>query len=271
MSKIYQSHPGFDIESEIVKAGNRPSPVDLSVWQRRIDDIAGKTLENRSRLRIIWGQAFDATIWCVGRRRMKYPFWRYEEAGEIHDIGTPRFYVEELHDISELKQNDGWESARYQWNGLEKIDVLGPIPEEGFYTSVFLIAHHDELCCNGSGQIKGNLCLGAYRPPTDSDLIRIRRMKQRRDNAANFQNRPTEEQITKWTAEAAQKRDEAFSQKLRESIDNWVAVHGHRITDSMNYKQLARGKWKFMPTKNFDGSTKETNVRTSSDSATATA
>lgn len=270
MSKLHISHPGFDIESEIVKAGNRPSPVDLSVWQRRIDDIAGKTIEGRPRLRIVWGQSPESTMWCVGRRRMKYPFWRVEENGEIHDIGTPRFYVEELHDITELKQNDGWEAARYQWNELERIDVLGPMPEEGFYTSVFLIGHHDELCCNGSGHIKGNLCLGAYRPPTDSDLIRIKRMKQRRDNAANFENRPTEEMIAKWTAEAAQKRDEAFSAKLKDSIDNWVAVHGHRITDSMNYKQLANGKFKFMPTKNFEGVKKEKNVRTDN-SATATA
>src|SRR5690349_11349424 len=90
-TKLHISHPGFDIEDEIVKAGNRPSPVDLKPWQRRLDDIAGKTLENRSRLRIVWGQ--EATFFCVGRMRHKYPFFRYEQDGEIRDIGTPRFYV----------------------------------------------------------------------------------------------------------------------------------------------------------------------------------
>lgn len=269
---VHQSHPGFDIESEIIKAKNRPPPVDLSIWQKRIDSITGKTPENRSRLRIVWGQSFDATMFCMGRRRMRYPFWRYEEDGEIRDIGTPRFYVEELHDIAELKTNDGWERSRYQWEGLEKIDVLGPMPEEGFYTSVFLIGHHDSLCCDGAGHVKGDLCIGAYRPPTDSDLARIRRMKQRRDSAANFENAPTEELVRKWKVEAAQKRDEAFSAKLKDSIDNWIAVHGHRITDSMNHKQIARGKFKFMPTENFVGSNKEKpNDRTGNDSATATA
>lgn len=251
--RIHQSNPAFDIESEIIKAGNQPSPADLSIWQRRIDDIVGKTVEGRPRLRIVWGQSFDATTWIMGRRRMKYPFWRYEEDGEIRDIGTPRFYVEELHDIAELKKNDGWESSRYQWNELERIDVLGPMPEEGFYTSVFLIAHHDEFCCNGTGVHNKDLCLGAYRPPSDADLTRIRRMKHRRDHAANFENKPTEAQIQKWTAETAQKRDEDFSTRLRESIDNWIAVHGHRIMDSMNPKIVKHGKFKFMPKKNFEG------------------
>lgn len=246
MSKIHISHPGFDIESEIVKAGNVPAPVELKTWQARIDNIAGKTVEGRSRLRIVWGQSKEATIWCLGRRRHKYPFYRYEADGEIHDIGTPRFYVEELHDIAELKHNDGWEAARYQWEGLERLDVLGPMPEEGFYTSVFLIAHHDEACCNGLGHVRNELCLGAYRPPTDADLTRIRRMKQRRDAASNTENRPSEELILKWNKEAGERRDNQFREKLHERVKDWIAVHGHRITDSMNPKIVKHGKHHFL-------------------------
>lgn len=268
MSKTHISHPGFDVESQIVKAGNRPSPVDLSVWQKRIDQIAGKTVEGRSRLRIVWGQDFRTTAMTVmGRPRLKYPFWRYEEGGEIHDIGTPRFYVEELHDITELKKDDGWEKARYQWEGLERLDVLGPMPEEGFYTSVFLIGHHDEMCCNGEGQVKGNLCLGAYRPPSDSDLTRIRRMKQRRDAAENWENAPTPELIAKWTVDAAAKRDAEFSRKLREGINDWVKTHGHRIADSMNPKIVKSGGRHFMPETQF----KETTNDSSSSSSAASA
>lgn len=270
MSQFHQSNPGFDIEANIIKAGNVPSPVDLSIWQARIDKIAGKTVENRSRLRVVWGQSPQAQMWCVGRMRAKYPFYRIEgEGGEIHDIGTPRFYVEELHDNAELRRNDGWESARYQWNDLEKIDVLGPIPEEGFYTSVFMIAHHDELCCSGEGQVRGNLCLGSYRPPSDADLTRIRRMKQRRDNAPNFQNRPSEEQVRKWSREAAEKRDERFSQRCREAVNDWIAAHGHRITDSMNPKIVKHGKFKSMPTKTFEGTPIKENTNDSNSSSAA--
>lgn len=243
MSRIHQSHPGFDIEAEIIKAGNVPSPVDLRPWQDRIDKIVGKTVEGRSMLRVVWGQSFDATMWCLSRRRHKYPFWRYEEDGEIRDIGTPRFYVEELHGLAELKANDGWERSRYQWEEGVRYDVLGPIPEEGFYSSVFLIAHHDEWCCRGNGYMKGEICIGAYRPPTDADLTRIRRMKQRRDSASNTENAPTPDLVTKWAYEARQKRDEKFRNDIHERMMDWFAAHGHRITDSTNPKIVKHGKY----------------------------
>lgn len=250
--KIHVSHPGFDIEEEIIKAGNVPSPIELAPWQKRIDQIAGKTLEGRSRLRIVWGQS--RTMFVLGRQRMAYPFWRTEENGEIYDIGTPRFYVEELHDMAELRKNDNWERARYQWDGLESMDVLGPIPEDGFYTSVFLIAHHDEFCCGGRGEVRGNLCLGAYRPPTDADLTRIRRMKQRRDDASNAESAPSLEQIQQASRDISEKRDERFRERIRTAMTDWIAAHGHRITDSTNPKIVAHGKYKFMPTTKFAGS-----------------
>lgn len=251
MEKLHISHPAFDIEKLIVENGNVSSPVNLRIWQERIDNIVGKTVEGRSKLRIVWGQSFDATIWCLGRRRMHYPFWRVEENGEIQDIGTPRFYIEELHDLAELKAGDNWEKSRWSWEGGTPVDVLGPIPDEGFYSAVFTIAHHDDLCCGGAENIKGTACLGAYRPPTDSDLTRIRRMLFRRNNATQTENAPTPELISKWNREMGEKRDERFKTELHERVMNWVAVHGHRITDSMNYKQLSRGKFKFMPTETF--------------------
>jgi hypothetical protein len=270
---VHHSHAAFDVEAAIIKNGNVPSPVDLKAWQDRIDKIAGKTVEGRSRLRVVWGQSFDATSFILGRRRMRYAFWRYEGThGEIEDIGTPRFYVEELHDMEELRKDNAWEKARYQWNELEKLDVLGPIPEEGFYTSVFLIAHHDELCCGGKGYVgKGDICLGAYRPPTDTDLTRIRRMKQRRDAAVNSENKPSGALIAKQALELREKRDEAFRKDIRERMDDWMRTHGHRLTDSMNPKIVKHGKYKPMPSTEFDGiALKESNASSSnSDRAAA--
>lgn len=263
--RIHQSHPTFDVEAEIVRAGNRPSPVDLKVWQRRIDDIVGKTVEGRSRLRIVWGQ--DVQMFCLGRMCHKYPFWRYEEDGEIRDIGTPRFYVEELHDMDELKGEEGWNAARYQWDGLEKLDVLGPLPQDGVYTSVFLIAHHDDLCCGGSGVVKGELCLGAYRPPSDADLTRIRRMLYNRNHASKQDLHLDEGRVRKLTAEMLEKRDAKWNENTRAVIDDWMKTHGHRITDSMNHKQLAHGKYKFMPTERLSEDT--ANDSSSSSSAAA--
>ena len=223
-----QSHPVFDIEAEIVKARNQVSPVDLRIWQDRLDKIAGKTVEGKSKLRIVWGQDYNlASMISCGQRRLKYPFWRYEEGGEIHDIGTPRFYIEELHLNAELKRNGGWDKARYYWDEGVMIDVLGPIPDEGFYTCLFMIASHDELCCNGKGVVKHEPCLGAYRPPVDSDLQRIRRMKQRRDAASNDDNAPSESLLRKRAADMTEKRDEIWRKNTREAIDDYFKTRAH--------------------------------------------
>src|SRR5262245_49127537 len=137
MNTVHTSHPLFDIESAIVANRNQPSPVDLKPWQNRIDSIVGKTPDGKSRLRIVGGQ--HGTTFSCGKTRRKYPFWRYEDAGEIVDIGIPRFYVEELHTNSELHHKDAWDNARYYYDEAtrELIDVLGPVPQDGFYSALF--------------------------------------------------------------------------------------------------------------------------------------
>lgn len=244
------SHPIFDVEAEIVKARNVPSPVDLKPWQDRINKIAGVSSTGKPRLRIVWGQSADM-IAC-GRTAKKYPFWRYEEAGQIHDIGTPRFYVEELHGNAELRRKDAWEKARWYWDEGTLIDVLGPIPEEGFYTSVFLIAHHDALCCNGTGIVKHEPCLGAYRPPCDADLQRIRRMKHRRDTASNDDNAPSDALLEKRADDMTEKRDEKWRQNIREAIDDYVKTRSHSWT-TLDPSVLSHGKFHFMGAHNRSG------------------
>src|SRR5262249_6837565 len=107
------------------------------------------------------------------------------------------------------------------------IDVLGPIPEDGFYTCLFQIAHHDSLCCDGRGIVKHEPCLGSYRPPCDSDLQRIRRMKQRRDQASNDDNAPSESLLRKRAADRTEKRDEKWRQGVKEAVEDFANTRGH--------------------------------------------
>lgn len=230
--RLAVSHPVFDREETIVQAGNCPGPVDLKPWQDRIDLIAGKTVTGLSRLRVVWGQDREkAWMWCCGARRSRYPFYRYEEAGQILDIGTPRFYVEELHGNAELRKDDNWEKNRYYRDDrLGVLDVLGPVPEDGFYTSVFTIALHDEVCCSGTGVLNNDICLGAYRPPCDADLDRIRRMKYRRDHASNEEMRPSQSRIERMADEMEQKRDERIDRESGAYMDALFKTHGWRLT-----------------------------------------
>jgi len=246
--KLHVSHPVFDIEDAIIRTGNSPSPVDLKPWQDRIDQITGKTVTGLSRLRVEWGQDVQGAggQWICGARRAKYPFYRYEEAGEIRDIGTPRFYVAELHSNAELRKDNNWEKNRYYTDPqLGVLDVLGPLPEDGFYSCVFTIALHDEICCNGSGVRNNDICLGAYRPPSDVDLDRIRRMKWRRDHASNQDNHPSESRLEELTDDLEQKRDERIDKEGRDRIDAFFKTHGWKITTD-DPSRLNWGKFMFV-------------------------
>lgn len=239
------SHSLFDVERQIIAARNQPCPIELKPWQDRIDKIAGKTVQGKSRLIIEWGQS--ATMFSCGKVRAKYPFYHYEEAGEIRDIGIPRFWISELHGNAELKAADRWERSRYYWDEVTKemIDVLGPVPEDGFYTAVFMIAHHDDLCCGGKGVVKGEPCLGAYRPPCDSDLQRIRRMKRRRDQASNDDNAPSESLLAKRAESATEKRDERWMANTKEVIDDYIKTRSHSWT-TLDPTPYSWGKYHFM-------------------------
>lgn len=253
-------HNLFDDEIEIVKAKNQACPVDLAAFQRRIDRVAGKTPDGKSKVRLVWGQDFNATRMIVcGEWRMRYPFYRYEEGGKILDIGTPRFYVEELHPNEELRKDGSWERARWEWDSdsLQRVDVLGPAPEGGFYSAVFMIAHHDDKCCGGAGHVKYVQCLGGYRPPNDSDIERIRRAIWNRDHAPKSEIEPSGELVHKRTMDRIEKRDERRSTELRERLEDWTKTHAHTWTN--DDPSLAKwGKYHFTGGHNKSGSAKET-------------
>lgn len=252
--KVHVSHPVFDIESEIIKTGNAPCPVDLKSFQERIDRALGKMPDGKPKVRVVWGQA--ATQFVMGRQRMKYPFYRYMEGGEIQDIGTPRFYFEELHTNAELQTQGRWEQARWAWIDGEKVDLLGPIPEDGFYSPLFAIAHHDDYCCGGREFIRGEPCLGAYRPPTDSDITRLQRMHKRKEQASRHELDPTPEQVTKAAAEMAEKRDEQFRSNIREVIEDYIKTRSHSW-DTLDPAVLQHGKYHWLRSSRKSGLTDE--------------
>lgn len=221
-------HPVYDNETAIVDTGNTPCPVDLSVWQKQIDRMAGKTPSGLSNLRIVWGQDFSATkmISC-GAWRMRYPFYRFEDAGQILDIGIPRFYVEELVPRETLMAHGRWDAARYYRDPVngELIDVLGPCPETGFYETVFQVAYHDERCCNGR-EVKDHApCLGAYRTPNDQDIDRIARILQRRDRATEGELNPSAARAAKRYKGLADQRDQQARAKMVDQINDFMKTH----------------------------------------------
>jgi len=232
---IFQSHPVFDDEAEIIRAGNTrcPAAVNLKYWQSRIDQAAGKTATGQSRLRIVWGQDAETTRMIVcGEWRSKYPFYRIQDGEQIVDIGIPRFYVEEHIPRAELMSNDRWDNARYQWNNetLERMDVLGPCPEDGWYQTAFMIAYHDDKCCSGAEIKFGEPCLGGYRQPTESDIERIQKALRRREQASNSEVAPTPEQLEKQRQDMLEARDERRGRELRERLEDWTKTHAHTWT-----------------------------------------
>lgn len=270
MKLKHRSHHVFDVESEIIKAGNCPSPVNLEDFQSSLTKIAGLDVSGRSNLRIEWGQDPSIRMIVSGSWRMKYPFWRdlvrHERVNpangltefyeELIEIGTPRFFVSELHSNAELNRDDRWEKARWFWDGLQRIDILGPVPEDGFYSTIFCIAYHDELCCRGNGSIRGEVCLGAYREPNESDLERVRKMKWRRDRASNDEISPSDSLIQKRTEDVTAARDEKWRSGIRGVIDDWFKTHSHAFT-TLDPAVQQHGKYQFLGGTSKSGLTEE--------------
>lgn len=249
-------HPVYDNEAAIVDAGNTPCPVDLAVWQKQIDRMAGKTPSGLSNLRIVWGQDFNATkmISC-GAWRMKYPFFRFEEAGQILDVGIPRFYVEELVPRETLMANGRWDRARYYHDpdSGELIDVLGPCPETGFYDTVFQVAYHDEACCDGREVKNHEPCLGAYRSPTDQDIDRIARILQRRDRATESDLNPSAAQSSRRYKAIISKQEAQVHSEMVDQINDFMKTHAFTwFTDDPTV--IKHGKYHWTSGHNKSGS-----------------
>lgn len=260
----FQSHAVYDNEAEIIRAGNTPCPadVDLKYWQRRIDQVAGKSATGQSHLRIIWGQDTEVARMIVcGDWKLKYPFWRVQDGSHLREIGIPRFIIEEHIPASELMVNGRWDNARYSWDAESGalIDVLGPLLDGGFYSKAFVVAHHDEMCCNGEEIVKGEPCLGAYRLPAETDIARIQRALQRREAASNSEVAPSPEYLEKQRLDMLEKQDERRKTNLRERLDDWTKTHAHTWTTD-DPSVITHGKYHWMSGHSKSGTPKESNA-----------
>ena len=245
---LFQPHPLFDarperIADESVPAWDRnyPCPLDLAPIQKQFDALTGRTVTGQSRLKVVWGMAPDDVMWVEGRWMRQHPHWRtlvqeerfnpatglFQIRQELHEIGNPRFYVMELHEGAELMADDNWQKSRYEWRDGVLVDVLGPIPEEGFYTDLFTVAHHDHHCCNGAEHVGGLPCLGGYRAPGAPDLERVRRILWRRDHATMDELSPSPELLATRAAEKRAADDRRFRENLRERVRSGLAPHAH--------------------------------------------
>lgn len=162
------------------------------------------------RLRVVWGQSPLASIVYRGRHRLKYlykteVFWKgwkttsfgkngqvksvkmikapyanpphkalgliVEPVWEEHDIGIPRFFVEQL-----LHPNvvaEGWEIERYGSNPDtgEVEDLLGPAPNIYYEDAFYMIASHDKCEKRVGVCVPG--CRGEYRAPEQMDIAYV--------------------------------------------------------------------------------------------------
>ena len=245
-NQVHQSHPYFDNERAIIESEtNVPSPIPLTGFQEQIDKIVGRTPYGQSRVRILWGQDVEkGSMFTLGKRRLKYPFWHFKAGEEIRDIGVPRFYIEELHTNEELMKDDKWEKARYQWHGGVCEDVLGPIPLDGFYTGLFIIAYHDDTCCGGREIVKHQPCYGSYREPGEQDLTRIRRMLFMRNQASRSEIAPSDEEIHRQAKAQMEARDEHWRQGIRGVTEDFLKTHAWRFVTS-DPSKLSWGKYHF--------------------------
>lgn len=187
--------------------GNNSQPFVPKEIQAQLTLIGGTVLDGRPRLRLVWGQSKEASIFWKGRQRLRYLYeWRRELVGykaidplgreptrffepsvelppfrkgilleplyEDVDIGIPRFYIEQLMPAELLCQD--WDKLRYDVDGeTGKIeDSLGPPPVHGEYQEGFyMIADHSQ-CCPDNMFRPG--CYGSFRAPQQYDVEYVR-------------------------------------------------------------------------------------------------
>lgn len=186
-----------DIEA-VISQLNPPMPYVPEWFTKELTKLGGYADNGKDpQLRLVWGGS--ATQFFEGRMRIKYP--KYSKKMQIGveyplpngqveflpmsslkdpnekrvgrivedwvDVGMPFFFVEEW--LAPEIACEGWDHARYKWEGLKCIDKLGPPPTEGFYRELFRLRTDD----------------GQYMPPNEETLVYIKKLLwvQRQDPA----------------------------------------------------------------------------------------
>jgi hypothetical protein len=215
----------LDNPSQWARVIPAPSDVNQRKFQRRLDRITGRTPSGRSRVRLVWGWSPEARVWHRGEWRARYRFHTVHlPSGDQVDLAVPRWFLEELVEPAQYK--DQWNALRYEWDGIEPVDVTGPPPEGGWYVPLALVAAHDgdKGCCVAEWAAQRRKCWGSYKPPTDSDLEMIQRAVKLRDQAKQF-NR-TDEPMSKEALEDCRKvqfeKKKQYDEDMAEHYENII-------------------------------------------------
>lgn len=254
-------HPVFDRVPE----ENYPNPWSREreyAFQRELDRIAGKALNGRSNLRLLWPADADESLSMEvigGEKKARYRLYTasfrcttMSEGGleVIQDIDVDicmqRYVIEEYHPPSEEAFGN----------------FKAPTKGNGYYSHLFTVAHHDETCCSGTEGIKGELCLGLYREPGDADLNNARRMIKEREEYTHG-HRPGEaasEAEVQAEARLYRRMEEQAIQKRKsdyaEAAMSGFMPHMHRMfTDDPTV--LNHGRFHFMGAHSKSGAPKK--------------
>lgn len=178
-------------------------------------EIGGRAADGRPKLRLVWGQSPDSTVFWQGRQRLRYlagvesefVCWRefgltcvrdhpptpeppqcnsliVEKVWEEKDIGIPRWFIEQF--MPSTIACEGWEEIQFD---LEEdktlIDSMGPAPKDGFFEEAFYMIADHGACCEGMLVSQG--CLGAYRAPASHDIAYVKwLLQQLQDEAYSY-------------------------------------------------------------------------------------
>jgi hypothetical protein len=214
-------HPVLDEPSQWTAAEARPF-FDADSYQRRIDDLLGRTRDGKSIIALRWAPE----VWNPAMPDVKR-YWttreRNGDTGEWLYTSPPRWVFEKR--LEPEQYLDAWNRTRYSTTEPEEGDPVcgrcgeaceplsvegrvvcprcfardsfhigrsvdkGPPPEE-YYTFAYLIAEHDPEeegaewppCCERLYRETKARCWGYYRQPGDFDLELIAQAKRRMDD-----------------------------------------------------------------------------------------
>ena len=182
---------------------NSSAPAINPSLQNQLTLIGGVMKDRRPRIRLVWGQSAESSIFWRGRQRLRYLWeWKRQLIGyrsidangneppkffaptvelpsfapgvlleplyEDIDIGIPRWYVEQM--MPAAIACDGWKDERYDKVDGTLVDSMGEPPVTGTYEEAFyMIADHSHCA-----HVPGYTCYGEYREPQQYDVEYVR-------------------------------------------------------------------------------------------------
>lgn len=101
-------------------------PYKPSWFEERLSNIGGRNLYGEPNFRVVWGM--DERCYRGGRPDAI----KYIGMSE-NDLGMPCWILEEWWSPNRLGSVEDWEAARYSWDGMNRVDMLGEFPQRGIY------------------------------------------------------------------------------------------------------------------------------------------